>query len=130
MNEEWFSAESSRNLVWFSLLSVLSGLSVYVERGRHRSLVLSIWAAVFALGVLCLAACAVGLTPNFARRLPVTSEFEVGRGFAIQDVEIAPPSSLVMPSVQSSNRYPRTDARSCRPIARCAWKCVALETVT
>ena len=62
MNEEWFSAESSRNLVWLSLLSVLSGLSVYVERGRHRSLVLSIWAAVFALGVLCLAACAVGLT--------------------------------------------------------------------
>ena len=38
MNEEWFSVESSRNLVWFSLLSLLSLLSVYVERGRHRTL--------------------------------------------------------------------------------------------
>jgi hypothetical protein len=61
MNEEWFSAESSRNLAWFSLLSLLSVLSVYVERGRHRTLVLSIWAAALALGVLCLGACAVGL---------------------------------------------------------------------
>ena len=61
MNEEWFSAESSRNLAWFSLLSLLSVLSVYVERGRHRTLVLSIWTAALALGVLCLGACAVGL---------------------------------------------------------------------
>jgi hypothetical protein len=61
MNEEWFSAESSRNLAWFSLLSLLSVLSVYVERGRHRKLVLSIWTAALALGVLCLGACAVGL---------------------------------------------------------------------
>ena len=61
MNEEWFSAESSQNLVWFSLLSLLSAFSVFVERGRHRTLVLSIWAAAIALGVLCLGACAVGL---------------------------------------------------------------------
>ncbi len=61
MNEGWFSAGFSRNLVWFSLLSVLSVLSVYVERGRHRTLVLSVWTAAFALGVACLGACAVGL---------------------------------------------------------------------
>ena len=61
MNEEWFSAESSRNLAWFSLLSLLSVLSVYVERGRHSTLVLSTWTVALALGVLCLGACAVGL---------------------------------------------------------------------
>jgi tellurite resistance protein TehA-like permease len=61
MNDGWFSVEFSRKLVWFSLLSLLSLMSFYVHRGRHRTLVLSIWAAVFALGVLCLCACAVGL---------------------------------------------------------------------
>ena len=62
MNDGWFSVEFSRKLVWFSLLSLLSLMSFYVHRGRHRTLVLSIWAAVLALGVLCLCACAVGLT--------------------------------------------------------------------
>ena len=61
MNEGWFSAGFSRNLVWFSLLSVLSVLSVYVERGRHRTLVLSVWTAAFALGAACLGAGMVGL---------------------------------------------------------------------
>ena len=61
MNDGWFSVEFSRKLVWFSLLSLLSLLSFYVHRGRYRTLVLSIWAAVLALGVLCLGACAVGL---------------------------------------------------------------------
>jgi hypothetical protein len=61
MNDGWFSVELSRKLVWFSLLSLLSLMSYYVHRGRHRTLVLSIWAAVLALGVLCLCACAVGL---------------------------------------------------------------------
>ena len=61
MNDGWFSVEFSRKLVWFSLLSLLSLLSFYVHRERHRTLVLSIWAAVLALGVLCLGACAVGL---------------------------------------------------------------------
>lgn len=61
MNEGWSSAEFSRSLVWFSLLSVLSLMSFYVHRGRHRTLVLSIWAAVLALGVLCLGAVTVGL---------------------------------------------------------------------
>jgi hypothetical protein len=61
MNDGWFSMESSRNFVWFSLLSLLSVLSVFVEKGRHRTLVLSIWTAAFALGVVCLAACVVGL---------------------------------------------------------------------
>lgn len=61
MNDGWFSVEFSRKLVWFSLLSLLSLMSFYVHRGRYRTLVLSIWAAVLALGVLCLCACAVGL---------------------------------------------------------------------
>jgi hypothetical protein len=61
MNDGWFSVEFSRKLVWFSLLSLLSVLSFYVERGRHRTLVLSIWTVALALGVLCLGACAVGL---------------------------------------------------------------------
>ena len=61
MNDGWFSVEFSRKLVWFSLLSLLSLLSFYVHRGRHRVLVLSIWAAVLALGILCLSACAIGL---------------------------------------------------------------------
>jgi len=61
MNDGWFSVEFSRNLVWFSFLSLLSLMGLYVHRGRHRTLVLSIWAAVLALGVLCLGACAVGL---------------------------------------------------------------------
>ena len=54
MNDGWFSVEFSRKLVWFSLLSLLSLMSFYVHRGRHRTLVLSIWAAALALGVLCL----------------------------------------------------------------------------
>jgi Mn2+/Fe2+ NRAMP family transporter len=61
MNDGWFSVESSRNFVWFSLMSLLSVLSVFVEKGRHRTLVLSIWTAAFALGMVCLGACAVGL---------------------------------------------------------------------
>jgi hypothetical protein len=61
MNEAWFSVEFSRNLVWISLLSLLSGLGFYVERGRHRTLVFAVWTAMLALGVLCLGACAVGL---------------------------------------------------------------------
>ena len=61
MNDGWFSVESSRNLVWFSLLSLLSLMSFYVHRGRHRTLVLSIWTAVLAMGIICLVACAVGL---------------------------------------------------------------------
>ena len=40
-----------------------------MERGRHRTLVLSIWAAVFALGVLCLGACAVGLAVGQPRHV-------------------------------------------------------------
>ena len=61
MNDGWFSVEFSRKLVWFSLLSLLSLMSLYVHRGRHRTLVMSIWAAVLALGVLCLGAGSVGL---------------------------------------------------------------------
>jgi CHASE2 domain-containing sensor protein len=61
MNDGWFSAESGRNLVWFSLLSLLSLMSFYVHRGRHRTLVLSIWMAVLALGIICLGACAGAL---------------------------------------------------------------------
>ena|SRR5262245_44104986 len=61
MNNGWFSVESSRNLIWFSLLSLLSLLSFYVHRGRHRMLVLSIWAAALVIGVSCLAACTVAL---------------------------------------------------------------------
>ena len=61
MNDGWFSVEFSRKLVWFSLLSLLSLMTFYMHRGRHRTLVLSIWVAVLALGVLCLGACAVGL---------------------------------------------------------------------
>jgi hypothetical protein len=61
MNDGWFSVEFSRNFVWFSLLSLLSVLSLFVERGRHRTLVLSMWTAAFVLGVICLGACAVGL---------------------------------------------------------------------
>jgi len=61
MNEGWFSVEFSRNLVWFSLLSLLSLMSFYVHRGRQRTLVLSIWMAMLALGVMCLGACGIGL---------------------------------------------------------------------
>jgi hypothetical protein len=61
MNEGWFSVEFSRNLVWFSLLSLLSLMSFYVHRGRQRTLVLSIWMAMLALGIMSLGACAIGL---------------------------------------------------------------------
>ena len=61
MNDGWFSVESSRNFVWFSLMSLLSVLSVFVEKGRHRTLVLSIWTAALALGIVSLGACAVSL---------------------------------------------------------------------
>lgn len=47
MNDGWFSVEFGRNLVWFSLLSVVSVLSVYVERG-------AIARSFSPLGGLCL----------------------------------------------------------------------------
>ena len=58
---EWFSVEFSRNLGWFSLLSLLSLMNFYVHRGRHRTLVVSIWRAMLALGIVCLGASVVGL---------------------------------------------------------------------
>jgi hypothetical protein len=61
MNDEWFSVEFSRKLVWFSFLSLLSLMSVYVQRGRHRTLVLSIWTAALVIGVGCLIGCAIGV---------------------------------------------------------------------
>ena len=60
MNDGWFSVELSRNLRWFSLLSLLSLMGFYVDRGRYRTLVLSLWTAALAIGVSSLVACAVG----------------------------------------------------------------------
>src|SRR5262245_60536320 len=71
MNDGWFSVESSRNLVWFSFLSLLSLMSIYVDRGRYRTLVLSIWSAALAIGVSSLVACAVAYAvgqPNYVLR--------------------------------------------------------------
>jgi Mn2+/Fe2+ NRAMP family transporter len=71
MNDGWFSVELSRKLVWFSFLSLLSLMSIYVDRGRHRILVLSIWTAALAIGVSCLVACVVGFAigqPNHVLR--------------------------------------------------------------
>ena len=64
---EWFSVEFSRNLGWFSLLSLLSLMNFYVHRGRHRTLVVSIWRAMLALGIVCLGASVVGLAGHFLR---------------------------------------------------------------
>ena len=58
---EWFSVELSRNLGWFSLLSLLSLMNFYVHRGRYRTLVVSIWRAMLALGMVCLGASLFGL---------------------------------------------------------------------
>jgi hypothetical protein len=86
MNDPWFSPELAPYFSLFSLLALTAVFEDMAKKGRHKTLVMSVWTALLAFGGLLVAAAGAAVVagqPAFVVGTLALTGTLVGAAFAL-----------------------------------------------